>query len=150
MWLTQKSLDNEKAWEYIKGFQPEWCISTIYHTWDTPFWLETLNMWQCCLNSWHFQSIHIITHMFSHTHTHIHTHTHTMNLHKWAIFNMLAFSSSYSQNLRLPVPTIHKDNTNLISVFKPCSSQTGYVRHSFHSHTMPEGSVITTTLIVHK
>ena len=28
----------------IKGFWPEWCISTIYHAWDTPFWLGTLKM----------------------------------------------------------------------------------------------------------
>ena len=25
----------------IEGFQPEWCISTIYHAWDTPFWSGT-------------------------------------------------------------------------------------------------------------
>ena len=23
---------------HIEGFQPEWCISTLYHAWDTPFW----------------------------------------------------------------------------------------------------------------
>ena len=28
----------------IEGFRPEWCISTIYHAWDTPFWLGTLNI----------------------------------------------------------------------------------------------------------
>ena len=29
---------------HIEGFQPEWCISTIYHAWDTPFWLGTLEL----------------------------------------------------------------------------------------------------------
>ena len=29
---------------YIKGFRPEWLISTIYHAWDTPFWSGTLDM----------------------------------------------------------------------------------------------------------
>ena len=29
---------------YIEGSQPEWCISTIYHVWDTPFWSGTLDM----------------------------------------------------------------------------------------------------------
>ena len=28
----------------IEGFQPEWCISTIYHAWDIPFWQETLDL----------------------------------------------------------------------------------------------------------
>ena len=30
---------------HIKGFRPEWYISTIYHCRDTSFWLETLNMY---------------------------------------------------------------------------------------------------------
>ena len=30
---------------YIEGFWPEWCISTIYHAWDIPFWLGTLDIW---------------------------------------------------------------------------------------------------------
>ena len=31
---------------HIKGFRPEWCISvsTVYHVWDTPFWLGTLDI----------------------------------------------------------------------------------------------------------
>ena len=28
----------------IEGSRPEWCISTIYHAWDTPFWSGTLDM----------------------------------------------------------------------------------------------------------
>ena len=28
---------------YNEGFQSEWCISTINHCRDTPFWLETLD-----------------------------------------------------------------------------------------------------------
>ena len=30
--------------EDVEGFRPEWCISTIYHAWDTPFWLGTLKL----------------------------------------------------------------------------------------------------------
>ena len=30
--------------QHIKGFRPEWCISTIYHAWDTPFWSGTLDI----------------------------------------------------------------------------------------------------------
>ena len=30
--------------KHIKGSEPEWCISTIHHTWDTPFWSRTLNI----------------------------------------------------------------------------------------------------------
>ena len=40
--FIQNSLKEQE--EQIKGSQPEWCISTIYHAWDTPFWLETLEM----------------------------------------------------------------------------------------------------------
>ena len=29
---------------HIEGSRPEWCISTIYHAWDTPFWLGTLDI----------------------------------------------------------------------------------------------------------
>ena len=29
---------------YIEGFRPEWCISTIYRAWDTPFWSGTLDI----------------------------------------------------------------------------------------------------------
>ena len=28
----------------IKGSRPEWCISIIYHAWDTPFWSGTLDI----------------------------------------------------------------------------------------------------------
>ena len=24
--------------EHIKGYRPEWCISTIHHAWDTSFY----------------------------------------------------------------------------------------------------------------
>ena len=30
----------------IKGFPPEWCISTIYHAWNTPFWSGILKILQ--------------------------------------------------------------------------------------------------------
>ena len=30
----------------IEGFQPEWCISTIYHALDKPFWSGTLDIYQ--------------------------------------------------------------------------------------------------------
>ena len=29
---------------HIKGSRPEWCISTKYHAWDTPFWSGTFHM----------------------------------------------------------------------------------------------------------
>ena len=32
------------VWHDIKGFQPEWCISTLCHAWDTSFWSGTLDM----------------------------------------------------------------------------------------------------------
>ena len=28
----------------IEGSWPEWCISTVYHAWDTPFGLWTLDI----------------------------------------------------------------------------------------------------------
>ena len=33
LWLSQWL---DRKWPRIKGFQPEWCISTIYHAWDKP------------------------------------------------------------------------------------------------------------------
>ena len=46
--LTGKSTSKSKsehAWnipqQYVEGFRPEWCISTIYHAWDAPFWSWT-------------------------------------------------------------------------------------------------------------
>ena len=30
---------------HIEGFGPEWCILTIYHCKEIPFWLETLELW---------------------------------------------------------------------------------------------------------
>ena len=39
------------VWNEIEGFQPEWCISTIYHAWDTPFWLGTLEMYSAVFTS---------------------------------------------------------------------------------------------------
>ena len=37
-----------RAMEYmcahIQGFWSEWCISTMYHAWDTPFWSGTLDI----------------------------------------------------------------------------------------------------------
>ena len=29
---------------HIEGSRPEWCISAIYHAWDTPFWSGTLDI----------------------------------------------------------------------------------------------------------
>ena len=29
---------------YIEGSRPEWCISSMTYSGDTPFWLETLDM----------------------------------------------------------------------------------------------------------
>ena len=33
------------CWRYIEGSWPEWCISTLYHAWDTPFWSGTRDMY---------------------------------------------------------------------------------------------------------
>ena len=40
-----------------EGSRPEWCISSMLYSRDTPLWSETLNM-----------------HVHKHTHTHMHTH----------------------------------------------------------------------------
>ena len=37
-------LTRTPASDHIEGFRPEWCISTIYHAWDTPLWSWTLDM----------------------------------------------------------------------------------------------------------
>ena len=31
-------------WLYIEGSRPEWCISNMIYSRDTPFWLETLDI----------------------------------------------------------------------------------------------------------
>ena len=36
---------------YYEGSRQEWCISTIYHAWDTPFWSGTLNKFSLDLPS---------------------------------------------------------------------------------------------------
>ena len=39
-------LSSQVSWSsllYFKGFRPEWCISTIYHAWDAPFWSGTFS-----------------------------------------------------------------------------------------------------------
>ena len=42
----------------IEGSRPEWCISPIYHAWDTPFWLGTLEyIRDRNQTSWHHFSI---------------------------------------------------------------------------------------------
>ena len=35
---------NKKTHDTIEGSQPEWCISSLMYSGDTPFWSETLNM----------------------------------------------------------------------------------------------------------
>ena len=37
-------LDYTTCLRYIEGSRPEWCISTVYHAWDTPFWSGTLHI----------------------------------------------------------------------------------------------------------
>ena len=39
-----KLLQCHKHTHNIEGFKPEWCITTIYHAWDTPFWSGTLDI----------------------------------------------------------------------------------------------------------
>ena len=40
-----RARQQSEALIYIEGFRPEWCISTIYHAWDTPFWSGTLDIY---------------------------------------------------------------------------------------------------------
>ena len=43
----KKWIGNPKAIEtvaYIEDFRPEWCISSMIFSRDTPFWLETLDI----------------------------------------------------------------------------------------------------------
>ena len=47
---------------HIKGSLPEWCISTIYHAWDTPFWSGTLDIVYVILQ-FHFS--HIFSSLYS-------------------------------------------------------------------------------------
>ena len=42
------------TWVHIKGFWPEWCISTTYHAWDTPFYSGTLDILLLWINSYTF------------------------------------------------------------------------------------------------
>ena len=35
----------EKSQAWVSGFWPEWCISTICHAWDTPFWSGSLGVY---------------------------------------------------------------------------------------------------------
>ena len=55
---------------HIKGSGPEWCISSMIYSGDTPFWFGTLDMH--------------MPHMRAHTHTHIYTQTQNMHTHSTA------------------------------------------------------------------
>ena len=35
---------NSNCLKHIEGFQPDWDISTLIYSWDTPFWSETLDI----------------------------------------------------------------------------------------------------------
>ena len=41
---TTHTRSSQDVKHYFACFRPEWCISTIYHAWDTPFWLGTLDL----------------------------------------------------------------------------------------------------------
>ena len=47
--LTQCTPDHESAYcqLYVEGSRPEWCISSMIYSGDTPFWSETLDV-HCC------------------------------------------------------------------------------------------------------
>ena len=61
---------------HIESSRPEWCISCMLHSRDTPFWLGTLNICACmCVRA--CACAHTHTHTHTHTHKHTHTHTHT-------------------------------------------------------------------------
>ena len=36
--------------DHFEGFRPEWCISSMIYSRDTPFWSGTLNLF-CCMHS---------------------------------------------------------------------------------------------------
>ena len=56
--------------ENFEGFRPEWCISTTYHAWDTPFWSGTLDFWRS--HEWQIQ-MHTLAQTQVYTrHTHKH------------------------------------------------------------------------------
>ena len=48
LWRTGLTISEllKHSWRqaYFEGSRPEWCISTTYHAWDTPFWLGTLDI----------------------------------------------------------------------------------------------------------
>ena len=45
-YLSIWNLLNYSEQEQTEGFRPNWCVSTIYHAWDTPFWSGTLEIIQ--------------------------------------------------------------------------------------------------------
>ena len=63
---------------HIEGFRPEWCICTICHCRDTPFWSETLYI---CIDVCVHTLMHTHTCTYKHTYTHTHTHTHIRWMH---------------------------------------------------------------------
>ena len=38
---------------YIEGYRPEWCISSMIYSGDTPFWSETLELWRTSVPLFH-------------------------------------------------------------------------------------------------
>ena len=48
MWLLASQLTNMVVgsipWFNVEGSRPEWCISSMIYSGDTPFWSETLDM----------------------------------------------------------------------------------------------------------
>ena len=74
-----------------EGSRPEWCISSMIYSRDTPFWLGTLgNMFlpQMVFHSWFFSLSFSLslplwyTLVHTHTHTHIHAHTSHTQTHQ--------------------------------------------------------------------
>ena len=81
---------------HIEGFQPEWCISAIYHVWDKPFWSGTLDIY-----------------IYTHSQTHIHGLTQIKHKYSCLLFFQMAhlpLSLSLSLSHCLEVVTILTDH----------------------------------------
>ena len=43
-WTTLGQYSVGQQWDNIEGSRPEWCISSMIYSRDTPFWSGTLNI----------------------------------------------------------------------------------------------------------
>ena len=80
----------------IEGSWPEWCISSMIYSRDTPFWSETLDILPTHTHTHWYTHMYVHAHMHTQTHTHWQTYTHTciythtdMHAHSHTSTNML-------------------------------------------------------------